>query len=401
MKRGSAIITIVLLATLIGIAVIDAGTERPTDWSISFDQRKKIPFGTYILHEELGNILEGKRNIRDFSHTLYETVAHLDSLSDSQTGIIEIDEYSSIYDEDVKSIINYVAKGGAVFLSTHSIPKPLADTLDITVKNAYDAGLYVNYDTTICSLVGDNKPVAIIKNSSTSFFSELPNNAKILGYIHLDGHELPNFVEVSVGKGKFLLHMMPMAFTNYHILKDTGYEYAAKCINSMESANIYWVDMYYDDGLANTPLRVILQKPGFAQAWYLLLAGLLFLLLFKSRREQRAVEIITPEPNLSREFARTIGSLYYESGEPGNILQKKIDYFLFDLRAIFQIDTLDLQNKKMIRLLASKSGVEAQEVEQLMALLIKYQQSRTPHTMEDVKRVNRTIEEFKLKANII
>lgn len=402
MKTGNAFAILILIATLVGIAVIDAGVEPPTDWSQSYDQRKKIPFGTYIVHEELSDILSGQRTVKDHPFSIDETIRHLDSAGVYNAGIIEIGEYSTIQEADINGLLSYVGKGGQVFLSANRIPKALRDTLDIAVSDAYEARISIGQDTIHCSLVDGLDSVKIIKNYQNSFFSHLPPTSTIHGYIHLDGHKLPNFVEVAVGEGKILLHTMPLAFTNYHMLSREGYQYVANSINAITNPSVYWVDMHFDDGRSPTPLRVILQKPGFAQAWYLLLCGLLLLLVFKSKREQRAVEVIRPEPNLSCDFARTIGALYYESGSPGNLIQKKIDYFLFDIRAMFQVDTLKLQDQKMISQLAGKSGVEKQEVEQLLTLLSKYKGApHAPYTTDDLKNINRKIEEFKLKANML
>jgi hypothetical protein len=143
-----------------------------------------------------------------------------------------------------------------------------------------------------------------------------------------------------------------------------------------------------------------LGNPGFYQAWYLLLVGLLVLLLFKSKREQRAVAVVKPEPNLSKEFAETIGNMYYENGNPANIIHKKIDYFLFSIRALYQLDTMELLDDKFLKQLSLKAGVDKEETRQLMVMLERYRKVKNHH-IDDVKIVNNAIEDYKQKAKII
>lgn len=63
MKSTGKFGIIVLLIALVLIAIIDATSRKPIDWRKSFDQRDKIPYGLYVLHQELGNILGNDRKI--------------------------------------------------------------------------------------------------------------------------------------------------------------------------------------------------------------------------------------------------------------------------------------------------------------------------------------------------
>src|SRR5690606_22192231 len=143
------------------------------------------------------------------------------------------------------------------------------------------------------------------------------------------GRALPNFVQVQVGKGSIYLHTLPEAVGNYYLLQEHGYAYAAKTLNIVQNKGVMFSDTYYDYVQPRTPLRVILSKPGFYQAWYLLLIALLALIDFGSKRPQRPVKVMEPEANLSKEFAEIIANMYYEYQLPVNIIHKKREYFVF------------------------------------------------------------------------
>src|SRR5690606_4650102 len=88
------------------------------------------------------------------------------------------------------------------------------------------------------------------------------------------------------------------------------------------------------------------------------------------------------------------------NGSPSNIIQKKIEYFLFDIRNNFQLDTLDLADERFIRQFALKAGVEVEEAKSLVQLIASYK-NKTVSSMEEVKLINQKIEEFKHNANFI
>lgn len=401
MNRGATIFVGVIAALLLGIALIDAGAQRPVDWSKTYNIRHKIPFGLFILYEELPNILMGDREFENFADGYYDHMVHLDSVGQYDVGVIEIGSSAYLYREDVDKVLDYVNEGGEVFLSSPSISYLLLDTLNLSMDYLSYQKFYPTDENISYSLVGAEEQIYLERNDHYMVFDTLDRQTcTILGYLHADEYALPNFISVSHGKGKFYLHLVPMMFTNYNMLNEDSYRYVSAAINVLQHKHIHWYDRYARWEESRTPLRVILGMKGFAQAWYLLLVGLVLLMIFKGRREQRAVKVVLPEPNMSRDFAMAIGALYYESGQPGNIIKKKIDYFLYDLRNLYQVETLDLGNSKMIRLLALKSGINEFEVKQLMQLLHRYSQ-KDSFTFEDVKMINNRIEEFKSKANIV
>ncbi|WP_159636589.1 DUF4350 domain-containing protein [Sphingobacterium composti Ten et al. 2007 non Yoo et al. 2007] len=401
MSRNTWLGILLLFTVFLGIALIDAGAKRPIDWNETYLFKDKIPFGAYVFREELPNILGKDRSYTNYGESTYELLANFDSLQYNKRAIIDISQFHSIYEHDTKSLLRYVENGGEVFLSGKSFSDEFLDTLGLYFELLDYAKFTPNPRSVYYTLVNDTAKLYLEKVTNLPIFSKLnPENTTILGYLNSRGRALPNFIKVSRGKGAMYLHLVPAVFGNYYMLQENSYNYAAKVINTVRSEEVWLSDYGYYWDRPNTPLRVILQKPGFAQAWYLLLIGLLLLMIFKSKREQRAVPVIIPEPNKSKEFAQTIGNLYYENGSPGNIIQKKIEYFLFDVRNNYQLDTLKLDDDRFIKQLSSKSTVDIDETKHLLKLIDQYRNKKEA-SIADVKIVNQKIEDFKQKANFI
>ncbi len=401
MRKSVVVWIIVLLAVIIGIAIIDAGVKRPIDWHKTFNIRDKIPYGLFVFHKELPNILGQHRVYRDFGDTFYEEIERLDSIKKYDVTLIAIDQYANLDQEDTKKIMHYVGQGGNVFISALYFEELLMDTLGISSARLD----YVRFQPTdqrvTYTLAKDTSRIKVDKSNDFWIFDKLnAKNCTVLGHLHSRGRALPNFIRVAIGKGNIYLHLQPDVFANYNILQEDSYRYVAKALKVIQHKDILFSDVYYEWEKPQTPLRVVLSQPGFYQAWYLLLIGLLLLLVFKSKREQRAIPVVRPEPNLSKDFARTIGNLYYENGHPGNIIHKKIDYFLFTLRSLYHVDTLDILDEKFLKQLASKSGVDPDETKACMQLLQQYRKI-AHHRIEDVKIINNRIEDFKQKAHIL
>lgn len=401
MSRGTWIGILLLFVVFLGIVLIDASAERPIDWKESYLFKDKKPFGTYVFREELPDILSKDRHYYNTGDSYYDLFYSEDSTAEVNSALIDIYEFHDFYEENSNALLNYVERGGEVFLSGKSFPDKFLDTLGLYFEILDYARFRPFPQSVYYTLGNDTSRLYLDKVTNYPVFSKLnPETTTILGSINSRGRALPNFIKVNHGKGALYLHMVPAVFGNYYMLQEDSFNYVSKVINVIESDVIWLYDYGFNWEQPRTPLRVILKNPGFAQAWYLLLIGLVLLMLFKSKREQRPVPVIKPEANKSKEFAQTIGNLYYENGSPGNIIQKKIEYFLFDIRNNYQLDTLRLNDERFVKQLSSKSGVALDETKKLLQLVETYR-SKSEASIQDVKAINHKIEEFKQKANLI
>ena len=57
-------IYIVLLVLLIaGVAVIEFSTPPPINWNKTFDERHKIPYGTFVFYNELETLFPDRKSV--------------------------------------------------------------------------------------------------------------------------------------------------------------------------------------------------------------------------------------------------------------------------------------------------------------------------------------------------
>ncbi|WP_437919255.1 DUF4350 domain-containing protein [Sphingobacterium sp. LRF_L2] len=401
MNNGSKFGLILLAITIVIIGFIDVTSDKKIDWTRTYNQRDKIPYGLYFVRQELSNILGDSVVIEDFTSTHYSALRTFLKGKEDGSIVYVVDQF---YEgkEVSKELLEYVERGGEVFISSNTIPYALLDTLQIRQDYYYPE----NFEDVVDIenrpfLLNDGKNAFYKDLEYPGLFYDLDSAAvRIIGCFEIGKKEIPDFVEVKRKKGRFLLHLEPLMFTNYYMVQKRNFIYGSASLKLLSRNKVYWYDGFSEDKKARTPLRVLLLNDGLRQSWYILLFVLLLFLLFKSKREQRAVKVLYQEPNLSKEFARTIASLYYESGNPGNLAQKKVEYFLYELRMYFQLDILKLEEVDFPKQLSSKSAVSVEQCVHLVDLLIRYR-AATAATDQELVQLNNEIEEFKINANIL
>jgi hypothetical protein len=123
------------------------------------------------------------------------------------------------------------------------------------------------------------------------------------------------------------LHTVPVAFTNYFLLKDNNAEYISKVFSYLPAKPsalfgmniISWVEA----GRVH-PLRVILTKPALKWAWYTALIGMIIFVIFHAKRRQRIIPVITPPANDSKEFVETVSRVYLNQKHHKNMRRKRL-----------------------------------------------------------------------------
>lgn len=387
------ILTLVVVIVL--SALIQMGQQAPIDWRKNFHPAKKTPYGTYVLRQELAQTFDSKPTIKTVNKSLYtyfETEKY-----DSTAALLFVGNEFSQGETGTDRLLQFVNEGGTAFIASQWYDKALLDSLNVgtTIFNAYETGEGIADYSIALSLYNSQQKVVFDKvDSRPSLFNRLPDDALVLGNMHTNKTSVPIFIQLSYGKGTFFIHLIPDVFTNYYLLQEQTYPVVFYSLKYLEGKNILWYDGLHLQDEAQSPLRFILTNKGLRSAWYLLLTTLLVYLIFKSRREQRAIPIITPEENKSVEFAKTIGSLYYENGQPENMVQMKIDHFLFELRRYHQLDTSDILAQKFITQLSLRMGKPVEEVREFMRQMAKYYK-KTNCTLADLKAVHQQIETFK------
>lgn len=379
-------IVVLILLMLFGYSKLNFSLTK--SWEITLDQTSKDPYGLYIAHKEIGNLSKGKiKELEKISEL------NIDKTNASDYALVIIGKEVFLDSISKKYISDLVKNGGIVFISDYQ------DNTDDTIYTAYK-DIKGNFELSL-----KDKYLISNKKDIQHHYIEKYNarNHEVLGTININNKLYPNFIKYQPNKAKgyFLYHTEPIYFSNYYLLNQDSYFYSKTIFQSLKGKTILWYNTEKTyAGAANTSvMRFIMSQPALKYSWISLLILLFLFLIFKSKREQRIIPVIEKEENHSLEFAKTISSLYQENGETKDIINKKIDYFLYQLRKSFMIETDDLMNKKFIELVAQKANISQEECLNDF-LIIKNSYEKQHPTIHDLKNVYQIIENYKQKANI-
>lgn len=395
MNRTLKIYIAILVLLFIGIVVIEFSTPQPVNWQKTYNEKHKIPFGTYIFYEELEELFE-LSDIKDIKKTPYEYFNDYYDWEDSTyyaTGTyMLIDERPELDNTSAQELLDFASFGNDIFISANYFPDRLKDTLGFKTDNKYTFSGKANLTYTNPSFVNDS--ITIEKGLSNIYFSKIDTTyTTVLGYQKFGDSSYTNFIKTSWGKGYFYIHLQPAVFTNYQLLKKDNKKYAAAAMSYLDDDTIFFDSRNKLRATeSSSPLRFILSQPALRWAWYIVLITILIFIIFNAKRKQRIVNVIKPLKNTTVDFTKTIGNLYYETKDHNNLIEKKITYFLEYIRRVYYLDTQILDDK-FVKNLSLKSGKDQKDIKQLVNK-IAYLKSKSNCTEEDLLQLNKAIEDF-------
>lgn len=399
MSKNIKIYIAVLVFILILILIGDYNKQKTIDWRPTYSVNDKIPYGLYVFDKEIGGILKNQKIERIPDITPYEFLDskyNEDTLVETYTvkgTFINISQQNNLDDQSAKEIMYFVSHGNNAFLSMTNFPKTLLDSL----KFEYSSNLLQTKDASVWMA---NKKLSSKIYKSTSdiadYFSKIDTlNTTVLGYEGNPKYKKNiNFIKVPYKNGYFFLHTNPVAFTNYNLLKKDRYQYTEKVLSYIPKGDVFWYTKSpNDENISASPLRYIFSQPALKWAWYLFLIGMFIFILFNAKRKQRIVPILQPLSNLTIDFTKTIGNLYYQEGDHKNIIDKKIIYFLERIRTEYLIDTTKLDDE-FVKKLQHKTGKDEKDIQELVLLINEYRNSYHGNIEADLIRINNAIEKI-------
>ena len=195
---------------------------------------------------------------------------------------------------------------------------------------------------------------------------------------------------IPYGKGRIYMHSIPLAFTNYALTQEQGFEYVSHVFSEVLSAEgkpaaekIYWVNPKYPNlNVANrpsshfgrTPLKYVLSQPSLAWAWYLLLVSALLYVLFVGKRRQREMPLLTRPENTSMAFVALIGQLTFLRGDHRQLAMEMLRLWSGYVHRHYQLPLLQ-DRPGLAETLASRSGVSPELIQKIFSLRQKIENS--------------------------
>ena len=291
----------------------------------------------------------------------------------------ESEVYEEDLDEDYKDIHNSVEG-----LVKFGKPKGVHDYRFVR-RDEY--GTDVNYWNFFADTLEYDKDIQIISSIKT----------------HEDSSYRPNFYRINMGKGHLLLHSQPLLFTNYFINEDWGFKHANQVIRELPDRPLIWDNYhqnYYAQGEGFTPghspLRFIIDHKALRYAWYVLLAGCLLFIVFRGKRQQRIIPLLPRVENTSIAFAKSLGSLYYQSDNGSFLAVEMMKLFNNFNRRKYRIN-----RKKTDEYITDSLAQKAKVPEELLNAIFKAERQiiyNPSAKMKDVFILYHLLQEYYQKA---
>lgn len=393
MKNPSTHYLILLGATVLAFVGVEYFRPKPLDWRPTYANRDAIPYGTKATFELLPGLF-ANQPVRTVRVPVYN---HLrEAALPKRSSYVFVNESFDVDENDLKQLLAYAARGNAVFIAAQQFDRHLTDTLGLRVRfgveNPGDS-TQLNFANPALKARTDyayRRNWATVYLEPDSLVRPVLRRATVLGE---NNRGQATFLKIPFGSGTFFLHSVPVAFTNFYVLRNPTAEYVFGAFSHLPDAPIFW-DEYQKQGRVGeeSMFRFLLSHPSLTWAYYLILATLALFVLSHARRRQRVIPVVEPPRNTSLEFVETIGQLYFQQGNHRDLAEKKISHWLAFVRQHFNLPTHDFDDD-FRRHLAAKSGVSRPDVD---ALLARVEAVRTSEALGEAQLLdlNRRIEAF-------
>ncbi|HKJ06400.1 MAG TPA: DUF4350 domain-containing protein, partial [Flavobacteriaceae bacterium] len=309
------------------------------------------------------------------------------------------DEAINFGKPEFNTILNFVAEGNDVFISTHGVN---IDTLQLKTEELINPNFEKKPIFKLRNKAFKGKEFSFDKPFYNTVFKEVDTLKTtvlgISGYLNKDNirtAEGVNFIRYTYGKGKFYFHTFPEVFTNYNLLKENNYKHAAQILSYIDEDKPLLWDSYYKTGKSriSSPMHYLLSNKALKWAYYISLIGVLLYVIFGGKRKQRIIPVIKPLKNQTLAFTKTISNMYLEKSSHKEIAQHKINYLFHFIRTKLNVSTNKI-DESFIKQIAKKSGKPLVEVKELFGA-IKNINTKKRITNQELIHLNKLIENFK------
>lgn len=377
------ILIVALFAVLVYLEVI---SPKDVDWRQTFSARDKIPFGTWVLHDELKSLYP-ETEVKDLTTSFYE---YHNLSEDVNNSIVIITKNFGPDSLDMDFLFRKARAGADVFISANYFDDVLTDSFRIQIKQKMDVLPDSVTKLRVWNGQGWGDNFRLNKSVQPTWF-ELSDSSRAipLGL----GNDSINFVKIPYGDGNFLLHSAPLVFTNYHLLY-SDHHYQEQLLNwfSVPTGTLEWDEYYKPFRVENrSPIKMILTHRSLRAAYWTLLTGLLVYVFTNVLRRQRIIPVLKAKNNMSLDFVRTIGLLYYNRKDHKDLLVKIFTGFseTITTRYFLRFE----YSEDFYRKLALKSGV-SEKITRMIFSRYKILSEKRQVYEDELLQFNDLVEQF-------
>ncbi len=430
MDRKSNLVLALAAAVLVGFFAWSRWPSRTEfDWDERFRDEKQQPYDLSVLE----NLLQNFGSKKGFEKLKKAVKTELPA-DGAGKNFVFVGEAAFLDSLDAERVLAFVRSGGTAFFSAKTMPQTLMIKLcALPCRWGETAQTWADFDSALdtmaslrfldnslkmnelapFSVVQKNKPVPYSWHFLLPrFFCDSAQN-RPLGALG-DTLAKPRFFysEWAFGDGKFLLHSLPVLFTNYFLVQKNGREQAEMAFSYLADGPVFWdnfsrtseaVGRRQNAGYGRgdfrpeeSPLRQILREPPLAWAWFTLIGMAVFFLIFRAKRRQRAIPVLPKNENTSLEFIQTLGQMSFRQQNHTALCQQKMRLFLGHVRDRYGMAEAR-PGKNFIEKLAKVSSVPLADVQ---AIFVQFSNiERYQPTEEMMIDFHRSIEFFHKKAS--
>ncbi len=397
---------IAVLAVLLGLVVLaEVFRTPPVDWNDSFSRRDKIPYGAWILYEQLDDLFP-ENGVEVSEETIYQRLAG----DTSEVGnYILLSDRIDLSGPDTEQLLSFVRRGGHAFLSAENFSGPIVDSLGLEVSGTFSFMIAAEFggdgDTVRLNFVSPSlraeEPYPFAARNGFFYFALFDEDSSVVletTVAESSSQRKATFIRMKRGAGVLYLNTTPRLFTNVGLLAERGSDHAALALSYLPKGKVIWDESYKPEditggGESESSLRYILSREALRLAWYGLLLGVLLFILFGARRRQRIIPVIEPPRNTTLDFVGTVGRLYHQHGDFRSVADKQITYLLEYIRTHLNLPTHKLDGK-FIEKASERSGVDVERLRHLFGRIDHIRTRRREMTAEELLALNGEIEYF-------
>ena len=414
------VIAIIAVVGLYGLYLYN----RPKhDWDVNYKNKSKEPYGVDFVEKLLQTYHKGQK-FTALTKPLPQSLPK----NTTNANYVFIGNMPYLDSSDVKALYEFVNKGNTVFMALDDLPYTMMDFGEQVEKDSAEPAAYAStysyflvksYDTTLY-LNFQNEQLRTrlpteyrffdgkhYEQYSWSYISNMPEKAILLG----EDNSQPNFIRTAIGKGQFILHSSPIAFSNYFIHDSLKLQYAEKVLSHLNPEGaILWDSIghnyknIYQKQAGNRgnpnfnnegPLRFILSQRALAWAWYIFLGMVGCYLLFVAKRKQRIIPIRQGKSNTSLGFIQTIGRMYFLKNDYQKLSVQMIRQWKTNLRERYRLQERHFQQEEdFLNAIAQKSGLPTEQIRKIMSLEKTVTSIKGSYSEETMIELHRYLENF-------
>ena len=380
------------------------------------------PTGTFLLY----HLLKNYKNTSSLQKIQTSREASLSELlpkeqkNDCKNIYFAIAEDLSLNDDDGDWLLGFVEAGNYAFIASENLSSKLraaiSDNFYFRFNSYYDTSFVLNFyhpkflqESPIEIKNAELNSHRYPKYKNWRYFIDADLGGGFVRIAYNNARDYPICIRLQYGKGSFIIHSTPSAFSNYNMFEAGGKYHAEVIFSHLPKGNIYW---HHDFGKyspyrgvpqpthpkqrkssqssysKSSPLQYIMRESALFTALILLMVGALLYMLFQSKRRQRIIPTIEPNENSSLEFVKTVSTLYFQQKRHDKLIKHKELIFLSFLRQHYYVSSPKI-TANFITKVAQKSGIEEKHVNDIFIALDKGKEKRNVSESELINLYNK------------